>query len=126
MAAKKVSSRYVDGFVIPMPKKALPLYKKMAALGAKLWIEHGALEYKECISEDVNVDFGLPFSKLAKLKKDEVVAFSWIGFKSKAHRNKVNAAVMKDKRLQKYMDPKQMPFDVKRMSYGGFTVLVGR
>lgn len=126
MAKQKSQARYVDGFIIPLKKNGLPLYKKMATLAAKVWIDHGALDYRECIGDEVNPDFGLPFPKMAKIKSNEIVVFAWISFKSKAHRNKVNASVMKDKRIQKFMDPKTMPFDTKRMAYGGFTVLVNK
>ena len=115
---------YVDGFVIPIAKKNLKAYKAMATLGAKVWRDHGALEYKECIGDDLAVKMGMPYGKLLKLKKGETAVFSWITYKNKAHRDKVNAKVMKDKRLAGSMDPKKMPFDMKRMSYGGFTVLV--
>jgi uncharacterized protein YbaA (DUF1428 family) len=115
--------RYADGFVLPVPKKNLKAYEAMAKKAGKIWKEHGALEYCECVGEDVNVKFGLPFSKLAKLKAGEVPVFAWIVYKSRAHRDKVNAKVMKDPRLS----PDQvgeMPFDMKRMAYGGFTILV--
>jgi uncharacterized protein YbaA (DUF1428 family) len=96
----------------------------MAAQGGKIWREHGALEYRECAGDDLNVKFGIPFPKLLKLKRGETAVFAWIVFKSKAHRDRVNAKVMKDPRLNDSMDPKKMPFDHKRMVYGGFTVLV--
>ena len=115
---------YVDGYVLPVPTKNLAAYRKMAATGGKVWREHGALEYRECVGDDLNAKFGMPFPKLMKLKRGETAVFSWIVFKSKADRNRVNAKVMKDPRLQASMDPKKMPFDVKRMAYGGFTVLV--
>jgi len=115
---------YVDGFVIPIPSKNLKDYAKMARLGAKVWLDHGALEYRECVGDDMNVKFGVSFPTLVKPKKGETVVFSWIVFKSKAHRNSVNAKVMKDPRLAKMMDPKKMPFDCTRMVYGGFKVLV--
>lgn len=116
---------YVDGFLLPVPKKNLAAYKKMAAKAGKIWREHGALDFRESVSDDDNVKFGLPFSKIAKLKKGEVVLFSYIVFKSRAHRDKVNAKVMKDPRMQAMCpDPKQMPFDVKRMGYGGFKTVV--
>jgi len=117
--------RYVDGYVLPVPTKNLPAYRKMAATGAKVWRDHGALEYRECAGDDLDVKFGMPFPKLLKLKRGETAVFAWIVFKSKAHRDRVNAKVMKDPRLQSSADPKKMPFDPKRMVYGGFTVLVG-
>jgi uncharacterized protein YbaA (DUF1428 family) len=115
---------YVDGFVLPVPKKKLKAYAKMAAQAGKIWKEHGALEFRECAGDDLDIKFGLPFPKGIKLKKGETVVFSWIVFKSKAHRDKVNAKVMKDPRLGQGMEGKEMPFDVKRMLYGGFKVLV--
>jgi len=115
---------YVDGFVLPVPKKNLKAYARMAELAGKVWREHGALEYRECVADDLDVKMGLPFSKLAKVKPGETVVFAWIVYKSRAHRDRVNAKVMKDPRLNAAMDMKKMPFDMKRMSYGGFQVLV--
>jgi uncharacterized protein YbaA (DUF1428 family) len=115
---------YVDGFVLVVPKKKLTAYKRMAVTAGKVWREHGALDYKECVGDDLKVKFGVPFAKLAKAKPSETVVFSWIVYKSKAHRNAVNAKVMKDPRLAAMMDPKKCPFDMKRLSYGGFKVLV--
>lgn len=115
---------YVDGYVLPVPKKNLAAYRKMAALGNKVWREHGALDYKECAGDDLDTKFGMPFGKAMKLKPGETVVFAWITFKSKAHRDRVNAKVMKDPRMQP-PGPKEMPFDVKRMTYGGFNVIVG-
>ena len=115
---------YVDGFVIPISKKNLAAYRKIAALAGKVWREHGALQYFECVGDDLNLKFGLPFPKLVKPKAGETVLFSWILYKSKAHRNSVNAKVMKDPRLASMMDPKAMPFDGKRMIYGGFKTFV--
>lgn len=114
---------YVDGYVLAVPRTKLNAYKKLAKLGAKLWMEHGALAYTESVSDDMNVHCGIPFPKMVKPRKGEVIIFSWIVFKSKADRKKVNALVMKDPRLSGF-DPKKMPFDVKRMSMGGFKVLV--
>ena len=113
---------YVDGFLIPVPKKNLAAYRRMAKLGAKIWMKHGALEYRECVGDDLNVKWGLPFPKLLKLKPGQTAVFSWIVYKSKADRNRVNAAVMKDPLMAKA--PKVMPFDMKRMGFGGFKVLV--
>ena len=115
---------YVDGFVFTVPKKNLGMYKKLAQLGAKVWMEHGALSYRECIGDDLKVKFGLPFTKLTKSKSNEVVCFSWIEYKSRAHRDKVNKKVMKNERLATACDPKNPPFDMKKMAYGGFAVLV--
>src|SRR3990167_7552205 len=106
--------KYVDGFVIPMPKKNIPTYRRMAKKAAKIWQEYGALEYRECISDDLKVKMGLSFSRLTKLKPGEMVVFSWIVYKSRAHRDSVNAKVMKDPRIKKMCDVKKMPFDVKR------------
>jgi uncharacterized protein YbaA (DUF1428 family) len=114
--------RYVDGYVLPVPSKKLPAYRKLAQLGGKVWREHGALEYYECVGDDLNVKWGRTFPRQLKLKPGEVVVFSWIVFKSRAHRDRVNAKVMKDPRLGASGEP--MPFDIKRMVYGGFTVLV--
>ena len=115
---------YVDGFVIPMPKRKMEEYLKMARKAGKVWKEHGALEYRECIGDDLASEMGTPFPKLAKVKTGETVVFSWIVYKSRAHRDRVNAKVMADPRIAKMMGPGGMPFDVKRMSYGGFTVKV--
>lgn len=116
--------KYVDGFVIPVPKKKLHLYLKMAKLGAKVWKKHGALEYFECVGDDLNPGFaGVSFPKLAKIKKGEVVIFSFIVFKSRKHRDSVNANVMKDPIMNEPMNT-TMPFDMKRMAYGGFKTIV--
>ena len=113
---------YVDGFVLPLPKKNIAAYKKMSQHAGKIWMDHGALEYRECVGEDLDVKFGLPFPKGFKIKPGETVVFSWIVYKSRKHRDQVNAKVMKDKRMTG--DPNKMPFDMKRMCYGGFDVLV--
>jgi uncharacterized protein YbaA (DUF1428 family) len=115
---------YVDGYVLAVPKKKLAAYKRMAQRAAKVWKDHGALEYRECVGEDLAPKWGVHFPKVIKAKPGETVVFSWIVFKSRTHRDRVNAKVMKDKRLADMMDPKDMPFDMKRMSYGGFTTLV--
>lgn len=115
---------YVDGFVIPVPKKNLKAYFQMAKKAGKIWRKHGALEYRECVGEDLKVQYGLPFPHLAKLKAGETVVFSWIVYQSRAHRDRVNAKVMKDPRITEMGDEKSMPFDVKRMAYGGFKVVV--
>jgi uncharacterized protein YbaA (DUF1428 family) len=116
--------RYVDGYVIPVPKKNLKAYFRIAEMAGKLWKEHGALEYGESAGEDLQTKCGLSFPKLMKLKPGETVVFSWIVFKSRAHRDRVNAKVMKDPRLTEMCDPTDMPFDHKRMSYGGFNIHV--
>ena len=115
---------YVDGFVIPISKKSLKSYFAMAAEAGKIWREYGALEYRECLGDDFKVQGALPFPKLAKIKPGETVVFSWIVYESKAHRDAVNKKVMKDPRVKGMCDPKKMPFDVKRMAYGGFKVMV--
>jgi uncharacterized protein YbaA (DUF1428 family) len=116
--------KYVDGYVLPVPKKKLPAYRRMAAKAGKIWREHGALQFFECAGEDLAVKFGVPFPKQMKLKPGETVVFSFIIFSSRASRNRVNAKVMKDPRLDAMMDPKNMPFDDKRMVYGGFSAIV--
>jgi len=116
--------RYVDGFVIPIPKRNLAAYRAMAKKASHVWKDLGALEYYECVGDQLEVMMGTtPFTRLAKLKSNETVVFSWIVYKSRAHRDRVNAQVMKDPRIAKMMKGKP-PFDVKRMAYGGFKVLV--
>ena len=115
---------YVDGFVLPVPKKNLRAYARISKKAGKIWREHGALDYRECVGDDLNVKMGLPFPKMVKPKAGETVVFSYIVYKSRAHRDSVNAKVMKDPRLAGMCDSKAMPFDVKRMAYGGFKVLV--
>lgn len=116
--------RYVDGFLLPIPTKNLPAYRRMAQLAGKVWKEYGALEYIECVGDDLDIKGMVPFPKTLKVKPGETVVLAWIVYKSKAHRNKVNAQVMKDPRLNSMCDVKNMPFDFKRMVYGGFKVLV--
>jgi uncharacterized protein YbaA (DUF1428 family) len=116
--------KYVDGYVLPVPKKNLPTYRRMAQKAGKVWREYGALQFCECVGDDLKVKMAASFPRTIKLKPGEVVVFSWIVFKSRAHRDSVNAKVMKDPRLIKMMDPKAMPFDSKRMVYGGFKVVV--
>jgi uncharacterized protein YbaA (DUF1428 family) len=115
---------YVDGFVVPVPKKSLKAYLAMARKAAKVWKDHGALDYKECVADDVKVGKWTSFPRSVKLKKGETVLFSYIVYKSRRDRDKCIAKVMKDKRLADMMDPKKMPFDAKRMIYGGFKVTV--
>jgi uncharacterized protein YbaA (DUF1428 family) len=124
LAIGELHMRYVDGFVLPVPKKNLAAYLRMARKAGRVWRDHGAVEYRECVGDDLKVKFGLPFPRLAKLKPGETAVFSWITFKSRRHRDRVNAQVIKDPRMDKMMDPKAMPFDMKRMSYGGFKILV--
>lgn len=115
---------YVDGFVIAIPKKNVKAYLEMAKKASKIWREHGALEYRECVGDDLNVKMGLPFPRLAKLKPSETVVFSWIVYKSRSHRDRVNTKVMKDPRINELCDEKSMPFDMRRMTYGGFKLVV--
>jgi len=115
---------YVDGFVLPLPKKNIAAYKRLAQKASKIWREHGALEYRECVGEDLAVKMGIPFPKGIKTKPGETVVFAYIVYKSRAHRDKVNAKVMKDPRITGGYDPNDMPFDWRRMLYGGFETLV--
>lgn len=113
---------YADGFVIPIPKKNIDAYRKIARKAGKIWREHGALDYYECIGDDLKVPaLFTGFPKMAKAKKNETVIFAWIVYKSKAHRDRVNAKVMKDPRM---VAPNPMPFDHRKMAFGGFKVLV--
>jgi len=118
-------ARYVDGYVIPIKKRKVKDYLRMAKLGARLWKDHGALAYTECVGEDLRVPFGAGFRKMARLKPDETVIFAWVVFRSRAHRDKVNAAVMKDPRMGDPAMIAAMPFDPKRFAMGGFDVLLG-
>ena len=118
------AARYVDGFVLPVPKKKVEIYRKISRLAGRVWRDHGAIEYRECCGEDLRVKMGVAFPKLAKAKSGETVFFSWITYKSRKHRDQVNAKVMKDPRLAKMMGGEAMPFDMKRMSYGGFEIVV--
>jgi uncharacterized protein YbaA (DUF1428 family) len=115
---------YVDGFVVPVPKRALAAYRAMARRAGKVWREHGALEYRECIADDVKWGKRTSFPRGVKQKPGETVWFSYIVYKSRKDRDRVIAKVMKDKRLASMMDPKKMPFDARRMIYGGFKVVV--
>jgi len=116
--------KYIDGFLLPLPKKNVEAYRRISQKAGKVWKEHGALEYRECVGDDLNTKMGVPFSKSARVKPGETVVFSWIVYKSRAHRDSVNKKVMKDPRIAAMMDDKSMPFDVKRMAYGGFKILV--
>ena len=115
---------YVDGFVVPVPKKNLAAYRRMAQKFGKVWMEYGALEYVECVADDVKPGKTTSFPQSVKLKPDETVVFSYIVYKSRAQRDRIMAKVMKDPRLAAMMHPKAMPFDGKRMFYGGFKTLV--
>ena len=117
--------KYIDGFVLPVLRRNIEAYRRISAKAGKVWREYGALEYIECAGDDLTTNMGTSFPKRARAKKGETVVFSWIVYKSRAHRDRVNAKVMKDPRMAKMMeDPKSMPFDVKRMAYGGFKVIV--
>jgi uncharacterized protein YbaA (DUF1428 family) len=115
---------YVDGFLLPIPRRNMERYKKMARLAAKVWREHGALEYREAVGDDLKVKWGTAFPRVARAKSGETVIFAWIVYQSRAHRDRVNRKVMKDPRLAEMMQDKDMPFDMKRMSYGGFRIIV--
>ena len=115
---------YVDGFVIPVPKDKLDDYKKMARKAGKVWMSHGALAYTECVGDDVPLGKRTSFPQSVKLKEGEVVVFAWIIFKSRRDRDRINKLVMADPRLASMMDPKKLPFDGKRMIFGGFETLV--
>jgi uncharacterized protein YbaA (DUF1428 family) len=117
-------ARYVDGFVLAVPKKNLVAYRRMARLAGKVWREHGALEYVECVGDDVKPGKRTSFPQAVKLQPGETVWFSWITYKSRAHRDRVLAKVMKDPRLRATMDPETMPFDASRMFWGGFKEMV--
>lgn len=112
---------YVDGFVLPVPRKNLAAYRRMARKAGRIWQEYGALEFRECVGDDLDVKMGKSFPRQLELKRGETVVFSWIVYRSRAHRDQVNAKVMKDPRIAA---DKKMPFDVKRMLYGGFKTLV--
>jgi uncharacterized protein YbaA (DUF1428 family) len=113
---------YVDGFVVPVPKKNIDAYVRISKAAGKVWMDHGALEYRECIGDDLKIKMGLPFPRGVKLKAGETIVFSWILYKSRAQRDRVNKRVMHDPRIAN-MDA-EMPFDVKRMMYGGFKTIV--
>jgi uncharacterized protein YbaA (DUF1428 family) len=115
---------YVDGFVIPVPKKNVEAYRRIARKAGKVWKEHGALEYRECVGDDLKIKGMTMFPKAARARTNETVIFSWIVYKSRAHRDRVNARVMSDPRIANMMDMGAMPFDVKRMVYGGFKTIV--
>jgi uncharacterized protein YbaA (DUF1428 family) len=117
-------AHYVDGFVLPVPKRNLDAYRRQARKAGKIWREHGALEYRECVADDVKPGEVTSFPQSVNLKQGETVVFAWILFRSRAHRDRVNAQVMEDPRLADQMDPKAMPFDSARMIYGGFEVVV--
>ena len=115
---------YVDGFIVPVPKKKLGEYKRLARTAGKVWRDHGALEFRECVADDVSVGKRTSFPRSVKLKPGETVVFSWIVYKSRAHRDRVNAKVRTDKRMARMMQPGAVPFDGKRMIFGGFKVML--
>lgn len=115
---------YVDGFVLPVPKKSIEAYRKLARKAGRIWKEHGALDYVECIADDVKPGKHTSFPQSVQLRRNEVVWFSYIVYRSRRHRDAVNAKVMKDPRIAGMGSPEQMPFDAKRMIYGGFKVMV--
>lgn len=115
---------YVDGFVVAVPRKNIKAYRRIALKAGKIWREHGALDYKECVADDVKPGKVTSFPQCVKLKAGEVVFFSWIVYKSRAHRDRVNKKVMADPRLAKMGGPQDMPFDAQRMVYGGFKTMV--
>ncbi len=119
----KKKFNYVDGFVLPVPKKNIKAYKKMARLAGKVWLDHGALDYVECVADDVKPGKVTSFPQSVKLKKGEIVIFSWATYKSRAHRDKVMKKVMADPRLNAY-GPDSMPFDGMRMFWGGFKPVI--
>lgn len=116
-------SRYVDGYVLPVPKKNVEAYRRMAQKAGEIWMEYGALEFVECIADDVKSGEVTSFPQSVKLEPDEMVVFSWIAFKSREDRDRINEKAMKDPRIAE-MDPKSMPFDGRRMFWGGFETLV--
>jgi uncharacterized protein YbaA (DUF1428 family) len=121
---KENAMGYVDGFVLPLPKENLESYREIATKCGAIWREHGALEFRECIAEDVKVGKLTSFPQSVNLEAGEMVVFSWIVYKSRAHRDEVNEKVMKDPRMADLMKPESMPFDGRRMIYGGFEMIV--
>jgi len=115
--------RYIDGFLLPVPRRKIEAYRRISSKAGKVWREHGALEYRECAGDDLANKMGVTFPARVRAKRGETVVFSWIVYKSRAHRDRVNKKVMKDPRIQPDMTG-EMPFDMKRMTYGGFTVFV--
>ena len=117
-------ARYVDGYVVPVPRRKLAAYRSMARKAKKVWLDHGALDYHECLADDVKWGKVTSFPRSVKLKKGETVIFAWVVYKSRRQRDSVNAKVMKDPRLASMMDPKKLPFDGRRMFWGGFKVFI--
>jgi uncharacterized protein YbaA (DUF1428 family) len=116
-------ANYVDGYVFPIPKKSVEHYRRIAQTAGRVWREHGALQYFECVGDDLKSKWGVAFPKRVRTRPGETVVFSWVVFRSRAHRDRVNAKVMKDPRIAN-MDMTSMPMDPKRMTYGGFRVIV--
>ncbi len=116
--------RYVDGFVVPVPRRKLAAYRRLARLAGRMWRDHGAVEYMECVADDVKRGKSTSFPRSVKLKRGETVVFAYIVYRSRAHRDRVNAAVMKDPRMNSKAIPKVMPFDSRRMFWGGFREMV--
>jgi uncharacterized protein YbaA (DUF1428 family) len=117
---------YVDGFLLPIPRRNIERYKTLARLAARVWRQYGAVEYRECVGDDLKVQMGTSFPRASRARAGETVVFAWIVYKSRAHRDRVNKKVMADPRIATMMNNKRMPFDVKRMAYGGFRVIVDR
>ena len=118
-------AHYIDGFVLPVPKKNVAAYRVLAKKASKIWREHRALEYRECVGDDLNVKFGVPFPHGIKAKPDETVVFAYIVYKSRVQRDRITGKVMKDPRIKGQCDARNMPFDCNRMLYGGFKTMVG-
>ena len=116
--------RYVDGFLVPLPKSKVAAYRRIAQKAGKVWMEHGALEYRECVGDDLKAQGMVSLKQSARAKPSETVVFSWVVYKSKADRNRIIKKVMKDPRLADLMTPEAMPFDARRMAYGGFKMIV--
>lgn len=116
--------RYVDGYLLAVPRKNLAAYRRIASKAGRIWLEYGAVQYVECVGDDLDIKFGLPFPAVVKPKRGETIVFSFIVYKSRAQRDRVNAKVMQDPRIAALINPKKWPFDPKRMSMGGFRTLV--
>ena len=116
--------RYVDGFVVPVPRRKLAAYRRMAKYAGKIWLEYGALEYVECVADDVKPGKLTSFPQSVKLKRSEVVVFSYIVYRSRGQRDRIMKKIMVEPRFKRFMDPKKMPFDGKRMFWGGFKTMV--
>jgi uncharacterized protein YbaA (DUF1428 family) len=115
---------YVDGFLLAVPRRKLADYRRIARAAGKIWVEFGALDYRECVGDDVKGKAAAPFGKAVRLKPGEVLVFSWIVYKSKGQRNRVNAKIMKDPRIKAMIESSGVVFDMKRMAYGGFKSIV--